>query len=158
MNTTYLRSILLPLGLALLATFSLPSQAYQLMQIQGIPGDAQEPGYRNWIRIDSISANILNGECSQIVIAKRFDSTSLPLIMAASSGMIIEEILIANLENTAGEKPIETFRVQLSPASIETVSLSGADSLQESLSIMTENLTFNPGPEEYIVPCNKRIK
>lgn len=160
MNNARLRGILLPFGFSLLASFSLPSQAYQLMHIPNIPGGSTQEGYEDWIPINSISSEIINQECSTIEISKNFDSASLPLMMNATTRLLMRGILIANIERTAstGEQ-IETFNVSLAPTYIQSVAFNGSDrDFEERLVLVTESITFNPGAQdELTVECNKKI-
>lgn len=139
---------------------STPAQAEQLMFISEIPGDATQEGYENWIRLHSVSTDIANGHCSSFQIAKPRDSASLGLILAASTGKMFNTITIVDIQPTDLRLPVPTVTIQLTPAKISNISLSGSSGseLTESLAIDAEDMVFNPGPDEYRVSCTKRLR
>lgn len=165
MKISTFTSAVLFLALSAALAMSPATQAMQLMFIKNIPGDSQVEGYTDWIVIDSVQAVVNEGDCEEVMISKRQDSASLLLIAAASSGMLLNEIEIVNLQAGKRDEPnelVETFNVKLSPAKISSISLDAAsdDSLvSESISLDTGALIFSPNtPEEFAVPCGKLKK
>jgi type VI protein secretion system component Hcp len=135
-------------------------QARQLMLIPGITGDSQIENYVGWIIVDSVSAQVVEGECSEITVDKPLDGASLQLIAAASSGEIFNQIDIVDLRFFGEGELQEILSVRLSPVKIMSLSLSGGDdSFSESLVLDTGTLVFNPEtPSVFTVPCGKLKK
>lgn len=126
------------------------------VRIQGIPGEAMDHEYKNWIEIADFDigasqtasatstsaggASTGRTKMSDLFFRKTIDNSTPKLHEACCSGKHFKEVIIAI--NRAGDARVKYFEITLEEVIISSVSLNGNGSNPESLPTETVRLNY----------------
>lgn len=101
------------------------------LQLDGVPGESVVQDHKKWIAIESFSDSILGplgaggkASHSDLMLTKRLDSASLPLILRCNKGELIPSATLDFTRLVGGE--VRFYQVRLADVRITSISVSGA--------------------------------